>query len=215
MIIRRIYMPKPYYENNSQQKKMTFTGHGQVSVMPDTAVIHLGVETSGENLSSIQQENALRTQSVIQSLNRYGITDIKTFQYIIDKKYDYENGRQIDRGYTVRNILEIRTGAENAGTAVDASVNAGANAVEFISFDVSNRDYYYQQALNLALINAIQKAKSINITLGIRTEPVPVNIVENFSAPVPLQQFSRGVAETPVIPGIIKVEASLTVDFVA
>jgi len=50
------------------------------------------------------------------------------------------DGRQIDRGYLVRNILEIKTNnIEATGNIIDASVNAGANIVELISFDVSNR----------------------------------------------------------------------------
>ena len=203
------YMP----DNNIHNKIMTLTGHGQMSVAPDIAIIHLGVQTTGENLAQIQADNARRSQAIIQVLQRMGITEIKTFQYSIDKVYDYVEGRQVDRGYSVRNVLEIRTNNLDAvGTIIDASVKAGANIVDLISFDISNREYYYQQALNMAIMNAIQKANSITMNLGLSASPVPVKIVENTAMPfLPVQR--EFVAATPIVPGTLDVEANVTVDF--
>ncbi len=201
------------YNDKIHNKTMTLTGQGQVTTVPDTAIIHLGVQTTGENLSSIQADNARATQSIILALQRMGVNNIKTFQYSIDKLYDYENGRQIDRGFSVRNILEIKTNnLEMVGNIIDTAINSGANVVELISFDVSNREYYYQQALNLAVMNAIQKSKSIAMNLNIAADPIPVNIVENSA--MPIQPFRRELAvTTPIMPGNIIIEASVTVDF--
>ena len=203
------YMP----DNNIHNKIMTLTGHGQMSIAPDIAIIRLGVQTTGENLAQIQADNARRSQAIIQVLQRMGVTDIKTFQYSIDKVYDYIEGRQIDRGFSVRNILEIQTNnLEAVGTIIDASVKAGANIVDLITFDISNREYYYQQALNMAIMNAIQKANSITMNLGLSASPVPVKIVENTAMPfLPVQR--EFVASTPIVPGTLDVEANVTVDF--
>lgn len=201
------------YNDNIHKKTMTLTGQGQVTAVPDIAIIHLGVQTTGENLTAIQSENARVTQSIIQALQRMGVNNIKTFQYTIDKIYDFENGRQIDRGFSVRNILEIRTNnLDSVGSIIDTAVGLGANVVDLISFDVSNREYYYQQALNIAVRNAIQKSKSIAMNLNISTDPIPVNIVEN--SVMPIQPFRRELAATtPIMPGNILIEASVTVDF--
>lgn len=209
-------MSKSFSDNNLQYKTMTLTGQGQVSAVPNTVIIRLGVQTTGDNLVAIQSENAQKIQAIIQALQRMGITDVKTFQYSIDKIYDYENGRQIDRGYSVRDILEIKTNNINmAGNIIDTAVNMGANVVELISFDVSNRDLYYKQALNLAVQNAIQKSKSISMNLGIKTDPIPVNITENSSLPIqPYQAFQREVAATPILPGNLQIEARVTVEFI-
>ncbi len=206
-------MTKYTPDNNLHNKTMILTGHGQVSAAPDTAIIRLGVQTTGENLAQIQADNARRSQSIIQVLQRMGVSDIKTSQYSIDKVFDYVEGRQIDRGFSVRNILEIRTSNLDAvGTIIDAAVNAGANIVDFISFDISNREYYYQQALNMAIMNAIQKANSITRNLGLSSTAVPVKIVENTAMPFPVQRDFA--AATPIIPGTLNVEANVTVDFV-
>lgn len=207
-------MSKYYSDNSLHNRTMTMTGKGQVATVPNIAVIHLGVQTRGENLAEIQAENAQITQSIIQALSRMGVSEIKTFQYSIDRAYDYENGRQTDRGYNVRNILEIKaSNPDMAGRIVDAAVSSGANTVELISFDVSNKEYYYQQALNMAVINAIQKAKSISRNLGIPTDPTPIQITE--STGFPAQPFYRQelASATPVVPGNINIDASVTVDF--
>ena len=206
-------MAKYASDNNVHNRTMTLTGHGEISVSPDIVIIRLGVETTGENLSRIQADNARISQAVIQALQRMGITDIKTSQYSINKVYDYVEGRQFDRGYSVRNILELRTNnLEAAGNIIDTAVNAGANIVDLITFDISNREYYYQQALNMAIMNAIQKAKSITMNLGISSAPVPVNIVENTAMLFPVQR--EFAAATPIMPGAINIAANVTVDFV-
>lgn len=207
-------MSKYYSDNNLHNRTMTLTGQGQITAVPNVAVIHLGVETRGENLVSIQSENAQITQSIIQALQRMGVNDIKTFQYSINKIYDYEDGKQIDRGYSVRNILEIRTtNLDRVGNIIDTAVNMGANVVELISFDVSNREYYYQQALNMAVMNAMQKAKSISLNLGISADPIPMKITENSTPPI--QPFYRQelAATTPIMPGTMNIEANVTVEF--
>jgi len=192
---------------------MTLSGQGQVTAVPDTAVIRLGVQTSGENLAQIQAENARMVQSIIQALQRMGVNNIKTFQYSIDKVYDYDNGRQIDRGFSVRNIIEIRTNnLDMTGSIIDTAVNSGANVVDLISFDVANREYYYQQALNGAIRDAIQKSKSIAMNLNMSSEPIPVSITENSSMPIQPFRFEFAAA-TPIIPGSMLVEANVTVDF--
>ena len=204
------YMP----DNSLHNKTMILTGHGKISVAPDTAIIRLGVQTTGENLAQIQADNARRSQSIIQALQRMGVSDIKTSQYSIDKVYDYVEGRQIDRGFSVRNILDIRTNNLDAvGAIIDAAVNAGANVVDLIAFDISNREYYYQQALNMAIMNAIQKANSITRNLGLSSSAVPIKIVENTAMSFPVQR-EFAAATTPIVPGTLNVEANVTVDFI-
>lgn len=202
-----------YKSDNVHNRTMTLTGHSEMEIAPDIVIIRLGVQTTGEDLSQIQADNARISQSIIQTLQRMGITDIKTSQYSIDRVYDFEDGRQIDRGFSVRNILQIRTtNLEAAGSIIDAAVNAGANVVDLITFDISNREYYYQQVLNMAILNAIQKANSITRNLGYSTPALVVNIVEN--AAIPFLPVQREFAATPIIPGTIRIEANVTVDFV-
>ncbi|NLP30645.1 MAG: SIMPL domain-containing protein, partial [Clostridiales bacterium] len=159
---------------------MTLIGRGEITASPDLAVIRLGVQTEGNNLIEIQAENSEKSQAVLQELSKMGITNIKTFQYNINRLYDFENGNRIDKGYSVVNIFEIRTKDINRiGLIIDSAVKAGANIVDLISFELSDIELYYNRALNLAITNATNKAKSISAKLGRQYEPIPINIVEN------------------------------------
>ena len=195
---------------------MTLYGSAQVSAIPDVAIIRLGVQTNGFNLEEIQTENATISQAILQSLSQLGVTEIKTAQYIIDKNYIFENGTRVDQGFTVRNIFEIQTeDLGKVGTIIDNAVENGSNIVDFITFEVSDPNSYYQQALNLALENAIQKSLSISHYLRLGVDPLLVRIVES-SLPQPrfsqFNTFREGVT-TPIEPGRYNIEASVTVDF--
>lgn len=212
------------YENKDRQKInnfmnnniMTVTGGGSITAIPDIAVIRLGTMTTGDMLSNVQEDNARISQMILEGLRQLGITDIKTYQYNVDKLYEYENGTRIDRGYFVRNIFEIRTDMlDMAGSIIDTAVSLGANLVELISFEVSKIDQYYLEALNLALKNATDKAKSISNELGAMLNPLPKSIVENSGQPVPIARtfYGEGQITTPIEPGTTQIEASVVLEF--
>ncbi|NLT47992.1 MAG: SIMPL domain-containing protein [Clostridiales bacterium] len=207
-------MAKCYTGGQATRNIMTLSGQGQVAASPNLAIIHLGVETTGFDLTTIQAENARIIEAVTQTLRAMGISDIKTVQYSIDKNYIFENGRQIDRGYTIRHILEIRSNQiDDVGRIVDTAVMMGANRVEFIAFDLSDRGSYYRQALNLALEDAQKKAISISRSLRIQVDLIPIRIVENSALPIQPLLFQREAAGTQILPGTLLIEASMTAEF--
>jgi len=206
------------HTSNLRNNTMIINGQGQVTAIPDIAVLRIGVQTMDENLPTAQQENARLSQSFLDAIQQLGITDIKTFQYTANRQFDFENGTRIDRGYLVRNIFEIRTSdMDTVGSIIDTAVSAGANVVDFVNFEVSNINLYYQQALNLAVQNAYQKASSIASSLGTAVNPIPAKITENSAAPIPFSvMFStrESMVPTPVEPGTKEIIASVTVEFV-
>lgn len=210
-------MSQEYMSRNTKQGCMNFTGRGEVSVEPDIAVVRLGVETSGSNLQELQSQNAELSESILLTLRQQGIHDINTFQYQIDRLYDFQDGARIDRGFSVRNILEFQTNQlDQLGLVIDSAVASGANVVDFISFEVSNLDYFYREALNLAVENAIDKANSVSSHLGYRSVPVPICIMESGAMPLPFgPQFASrdAFAVTPIIPGSEEIVAMVTVEF--
>jgi uncharacterized protein YggE len=202
--------------SHTQHNRMILSGTGQVSAVPNEVIIRLGVQTNGTPLQTIQAENAQITQAVLQALRQLGVTDIKTYQYDINKVLEYEDGRQIDRGYSVQNILEIRSDRPDlAGTIIDTAVNYGANRVDLIRLEVSDADSYYLEALNLAVANAYDKADTLAESLGARLQPYPLKIQENSTSPIPYQRISmgEGAFATPIVAGTNQIEASVTVEF--
>jgi uncharacterized protein YggE len=104
---------------------------------------------------------------------------------------------------------------DQVGIAIDTAVSNGANVVDLIDFKVSDTDIYYMQALNLAVMNAYQKASSIAKSLGISFNPIPRSIVESGATPMPsrLLGVREGAATTPIEAGTEQIEANVTVVF--
>lgn len=199
-----------------EQNTMILNGNGQVSAVPDVAILRLGVQTEGENLQLIQANNADLSQAVLRTLHQLGIDDIKTFQYEINKVYEYVDGKQLDKGYSVRNIFEIRTEDLNlVGAAIDNAVYSGANIVDLIQLVVSDPSPYYLQALNLAVEDAYEKATSIAENLGINLSPYPRKITENSTLQVPFRAINmrEGAFATPIEAGTNLITASVTIEF--
>lgn len=195
---------------------MTVTGSGQISVAPDLAILHLGVQTIGNNLPKIQDDNARIVQNIINGLSNYNITDIRTYQYSVQKMYDYVDGRQIDKGYSVRNMLEIRTNdLSQVGSIIDAAVNSGSNLIELVDFEVSDPNSHYLVALDLAINNAFEKAYVIANSLGTTTTPVPIRVDETNIMPIPYGNFARneGAISTPIEAGRKDITANVIMKF--
>ena len=200
-----------------KNNKIILRGDGVVSVFPDLTVIRLGVVSEGENLSQLQAENGMVVSNIIQALEQIGVDNISTLNYFIEKNYVYEDGSRIDRGYIIRNILEIKTSdMDNIGLIIDTAVANGANHVEQVLFQVFDPSVYYQEALNLAIMDAIEKARNIGETFGFKINMTPTNIMEHGTIkepPVPFSLAREFDAVTPILPGDQRITASVTMEF--
>ena len=200
-------------------REMTVTGNGEVVAKPDYVQIQIEVRTEGKDVSAAQQENAAIMNRVIASLVALNIPReaIQTTAYTISPNYDYIEGRQVFRGYEVQNAITVKiTDISQVGTVIDTAVENGANHVSAIQFKIDDSDAYYRQALQLALIDAQGKAKSMADTMHLPLQMLPIEIVEETIAP-PIAykslQLSREQSITPIEPGMITVNATVRVKF--
>ncbi|WP_274651035.1 SIMPL domain-containing protein [Paenibacillus humicola] len=195
-------------------------GEGTVGAAPDQAVIVLGAESEGPELQPLQAANAEIMTNIINALLRLNIPreNIQTSDYRIETRYDFEDGRQIFRGYSVTHLLQIRLDEiGQTGTVVDTAVSEGANRVESIRFTIRQPEVYVNQALALALRNARQKAATIAAALGVPLPAVP-SLVEELpraGEPIPFAAVSAFAksAPTPIEPGELDVRAAVRVTY--
>lgn len=215
-----MYHPQMRCQPFPISREMTVTGNGEIIAQPDYVQIQIEVRAEGKDVSLAQQENARIMNRVIESLLALNIPReaIQTAAYTISPNYDYIEGRQVFRGYEVQNAITVKiTDISQAGTVIDTAIQNGANHVSAIQFKIEDSDAYYQKALNLALINAIAKAKSMAETMRVPLQPIPIRIVEESqnSTPVPykLAQLSNQEFATPIEQGTISINASVQVKF--
>lgn len=196
------------------------TGEGELLVQPDSASVNVGVITENKELITAQQQNSVEVTKVINSLHGLGIpqNQLQTFDYRIESDYDYDQGKQIFRGYKITHLLQVKIeDLSMIGKVVDTAVKNGVNYVSNVQFKVKNKDSLYQQALALALNNAIEKAKTIAGTLNVTLIPTPTLVMEGGDTNQPFhhhaETFVKGVNSTQFEPGQIVVKASISAEF--
>lgn len=195
------------------------TGNGAIDAQPDYAQVLIEVRTEGKDVSQAQQENAIIMNRVIGSLVALNIPReaIQTTVYTISPNYDYIEGRQVFRGFEVQNAITVQIAdISRAGTVIDTAIQNGANHVSSIQFKIEDSDAYYQRALQMALINAIEKAKTMAETMRIALDPIPIEMIEEsqHNAPIPYSaQLSNREMMTPIAQGTMAIQASVRVTF--
>ncbi|MBE1554202.1 SIMPL domain-containing protein [Sporosarcina limicola] len=214
-----MYYPCVRQITHQQQRVMTVTGIGNLSIEPNIAQVQLGVSTENKNLNQAQQENAYVMNQVIESLLELGIhrEDIKTASYNIFPQYDYVEGKQSFRGYQVTNVITVKIrNIEQVGNVIDVAVQNGATSVSSIQFMVEDEEMHYQKALSLALKNALAKAQTIAETMQLQFDPTPIKIVEEVrEEPIASRSFAANEmsGSTPIEPGQTTIKAAVKVQF--
>ncbi|WP_226577907.1 SIMPL domain-containing protein [Halobacillus litoralis] len=204
-----------------ESRLLRVNGVGRVEVKPDVAKVKVGVETQDVNLEKAQQENAAKIEQVKNQWIAAGIPEenIQTADYFIFPEYDYVDGKQEFRGYQVTHTLLVTVDdIERTGYIIDLAVANGANRVSNIEFTVSEPYENYQQALNLALGQALANAQTIANTMGLKLDQTPVKILEIGTPPAaPVQSFSKGqvmsASTTPIEPGTLETTARIEAYF--
>ncbi|MGV2619626.1 UNVERIFIED_CONTAM: SIMPL domain-containing protein [Halobacillus marinus] len=199
---------------------MKVTGSGTVDVIPDRAVLEVGVVTEKESLEQAQKENAAVTERVKRQLMQAGVPEeaIQTSQYTIFPEYDYVDGSQVFRGYQVTHLLQITIDqVEQTGYLIDTAVANGANRVSSITFTIRNPEQAYQQALTKALASAVAHAGTMAETMAVQLDPTPIRMTEITNGTQPVQPFQKTqmlqASSTPIQPGTIGASAAVEVWF--
>lgn len=208
--------------NESSNDSCSFTievaGEGTANAKPEIAVIQLGVVSEGESLEAIQRENAAAINEITAALKALGpqISDISTAAFGIEPRYTYEDGTQQFRGYQVTHMLSVTLNdIALTGTVIDTAVANGANRVSEVTFQASNAEAAYNQALVSAIKQAQEKAAVIAHTLGISLSAIPCKVEEaGFTPPgQPLFKASAAMDSfgTSILPGQLTYRATVRV----
>jgi len=213
----------PSLPRNGQHHKdhlIKVSGEGEMAVQPDSASVNLGIIAESKQLITAQQQNSLEVTKVIDSLISLGINknQIQTFDYRIEPDYDYDQGKQIFRGYKITHILKVKIeDLSIIGNVVDTAVQNGVNYVSNVQFTAKNKESFYKQVLVLAVNNAIEKAKTIAGTINVTLLTTPILVVEGGSTVQPVFNppgaFVKGIASTQLEPGQIIIKAEVMAEF--
>jgi hypothetical protein len=211
----------------TEPSTLTVSGHGEVSVAPDRAILRLGAVAQAAKASAAQSQVNQVVQNIIKGIKSLGVADKNIATIDLSIHPVYENQRPEPReqttqpvihGYRANNIIRVIVEKlESLGDVIDAGLKAGANRIMGLSFDLKDDGEARAQALRLATEEADAKATAIARAMGIEI----VGIKQISEAGINLLRpqmdsgpaFSARAAATPVQAGQVRVEASLTVSY--
>jgi uncharacterized protein YggE len=178
---------------SSQNTGIWVTGEGKVNVVPDVAVLSLGVEAQADTVEKAQSDATGAMNAVKSELDARGVDakDIKTQYYSIYPVRNYvpDKGSEELAGYRVTNMLTVKVRkVEDTGAIIDAVAKAGGNfiRIDSISFTVDDPTPYQKQAREKALDDAKDKAKQIASKAGLKLgDPTYINETSSYYPPVP------------------------------
>lgn len=202
------------WAQSSATPSITATGTATVSASPDLARVDVGVVTQAASAQDATSQNATQTSAVITALqNLLGSNaSIKTISYSLSPVYNNPPAGQNASivAYMVTNIVEVTlTNLTQTGSVIDTAVQAGANRVQGVTFDLQNRDPITAQALKTAAASALSQAQAIATGLNLHTGAV-LQASESVNSSVPVVGVATA-ASTPIETGTITVQASVTV----
>jgi uncharacterized protein len=216
----------PAKAQTTAPRTMTVSGSADVRAVPDRAMIQLGVTSRASNAQAALAQNNDLMGKVVAALKQLGIPDTDLQTSYVNLSPVYNNPPPQDPpvppqliGFEANNVLAARlSDLTKLGPAIDAAVNAGANQIQGISFELSDEEPFRLNALQQAGAQARAKAGALAAGLGITIGDVET-VSESGVQVVPV---GRGVAPvpsgavstpTPVLPGEIVVHADVQVQF--
>jgi uncharacterized protein len=161
-------------------RTVSVTGSALINVVPDRATIQLGVQSNGATPDDVQYENSVAIQNVFKTLRDIGVDakDIATDVYVIEPVYENYNSLLI-KGYRINNVVAVTLrDIQKTSAVIAAALKAGANQVIQVEFFTSELRKYRDQARELAMKAAKEKATALAEAAGAEAGCV-LNISEN------------------------------------
>jgi len=214
-------------ETGAETRLIDVSGTVTKKASPDEATITFSVETRDKSAAKSQSDNATIAQGVIDALKQAGVadSDIKTVSYSLYEDFQWNDMTRKSEsvGYRTTNSIQATVrDLSQTGPVIDAGVQAGANNVSGVSFQLSDAKEAELKMLALkeAAENAKVKAQSIASGLGISVGQV-YSASESSNYVIPYYSYDMVKASagegasspTPVIAGDVQYSATVSVQF--
>ena len=203
--------------------RLDVSATGEVTRVPDLAVINAGVVTRAATAGGAIQQAATRMARVREALRQAGIADrdIQTSNISLEPQYTYANNQPPKlNGYAASNQLSIRfRDIENTGKILDALVKEGANQISGPNLTIDKPEAALDEARGKAVAAARARADLYARSLGMRVVRV-VSVSESggsYPVPPPMPMYARAeaaqAADSKIEAGEQKLQVNLAVTF--
>ncbi|MEJ2613687.1 MAG: SIMPL domain-containing protein [Ignavibacteriaceae bacterium] len=170
-------------QSADSQSKITVNGEAIVKVQPDQILITFCIETCDKNIMIAKKENNDIMKKAVEASKESGIEEknIQTDYLSIEPRYEDNYNKKNFIGYFVRNTFIVTmTDPGKVEELVTKILQSGVNYIHRIDFQTTEFKKYREQARELALKAAKEKAVKMAAVLG-QVIGDPVQISEGYS----------------------------------
>lgn len=217
-------MALPAAAQDTKGGTLSVSGTGSINKAPDMASVSAGVQSRAETAQAALTDNNTKMQSLFDTLEAAGIEkkDIQTSNFNIHPQLVYPRVKDNEEeqapkivGYVVNNQVSVNIyKLDLVGSVLTALVDAGANNISGLSFDISDKDALLDEARKQAIADARAKAELYAKELGTSIKRLEsLSESGGFQAPQPVMMRAKmelAAAPVPVAEGEMSI--SITVN---
>ena len=202
--------------------RLDVSATGEVTRIPDIAVISTGVVTKSPTASGAIQQAAARMARVRAALKAAGVEDrdIQTSNLSLNPDYRYENNQPPKlAGYQASNTVTVRfRDIASSGKIIDALVAQGSNQINGPTLTIDKPESALDEARAQAIRIGRARAELYARSMGLRVVRV-VAISESgggYTVPPPMPVMMQARAEaasSKIDPGEQKLQVNLAMTF--
>jgi uncharacterized protein len=149
-------------------KVVRAVGSAEVKVVPDQAVIQMGVEKQNVRASVAKQSADAAARSILAVLRSMGIDekDVQTTFLSLQPQFNYEHGMKMSSFVAEQSLSITVRDLKKLDALLEALIQAGGNRIDSIQYETSDLRKYRDQARDLAAKAAREKAEALAKALG-------------------------------------------------
>jgi uncharacterized protein len=193
-----------------------------VDTVPDVASFSTGVQTLAPTANEAVRQNNLQMTAVIARLKKLGIADkdIQTTQISLNQQFDYEEGKQVFRGFMANNTVTAKLrDLKKMPQFLDALASDGATNFNGPSFSVDDDSKLKEAARDKAWDSAVRRATAIARKAGYTSARV-LRVEEQAGdfGGYPMVEMTARAADasaknTPIAPGQVRIGSTMNFTF--
>ncbi len=221
LMLAALLIALPFYAAKAAESPRTISvqGSGVAYGKPDIATASAGIESRGATPDAALAANTKAMTQIMAAIKRHGIAerDIETSQFSVNPVYGQQpspRGTMTIEGYQVTNQVTVRVrDMDKLGGLLSSLVEAGANRLNGVSFDIAEPAKLQDEARKAAVADAKKRADLFATVAGVTVKRV-LSIAEggNFTPPQPMamRAMKAGAADVPVSGGEQSIAANVS-----
>jgi len=177
--------------------QISASGSGLVYAVPDIAYIYIGVRSEGKSVADALKKNNQAAKDIKDALvvQKVAEKDIQTSSFNVYPQQYNAAGQSVPTFYVVENTVYVTIrNLDDIGTILDLVANNGANSINGVYFDLSDKASVQEQARQMAIEEAKKQAEQIASLTGVKLGKLLSINVSSSGAPYAVEGKGGGGA---------------------